>query len=358
MIARYTMRHTFTLPGYSVGVGQLAEIFPEWLAQQRYSQVFLLTDANTDRYCRADFLNKTGLPASTPMLSIPAGELHKTLTTCSTIWSAMFAARLDRRALVINLGGGVLGDMGGFCAATYKRGVDFVQIPTTLLSMTDAAIGGKLGVDFQGLKNAVGVFQNPAAVFVDPDFLRTLPDRELRSGFAEVLKHALIGAPALWQTIRAMADLSAVDWFEVLRDSIAVKVRVVTEDPLEKGLRAVLNLGHTIGHAVESYRMEGPDPLTHGEAIAMGMISESYLAYGAGRRLDETVETIRRFFSHEPVPESAFDALWTLMQNDKKNTGGGVRIGVPDEGPFTLLNREITRDEAAQSIVFYNQLGY
>ncbi len=349
------MRHTFSPPGYPVLLGHLAETFPEWLAQQRYSQIFLLTDENTDRHCKADFLAKTGLPADTPGWCIPPGELHKTLATCETIWSAMFAARLDRNALVINLGGGVLGDMGGFCAATYKRGVDFIQVPTTLLAMTDAAIGGKLGVDFQGLKNAVGVFQNPAAVFVDPDFLHTLPYRELRSGFAEVIKHALIGAPALWQTIQELTDLSEADWFAVLRDSIAVKVQVVTEDPLEKGLRAVLNLGHTIGHAVESYYLESSDPLTHGEAIAMGMISESHLAYGPGARLDETVATIQRFFLHTPVPESAFDALWTLMQNDKKNTDGGVRIGVPGESAFTLLNRVITREEMEAGVVFYNK---
>lgn len=273
------MPYTFTLSDYPVFLAPLEESLPQWLRQRDYSRIFLITDSNVHRDVWPVFRQKTGLPADLPLVEIPAGEIHKNIATCERIWQDMVAARLDRKALVVNLGGGVIGDMGGFCAATFKRGVDFIQVPTTLLAMTDAAIGGKLGIDFQGIKNAVGVFRNPAAVFVDPAFLRTLPPRELRSGFAEVIKHALIGDPALWDTLQAIpaSQLTAdrADWFDLLRASIAVKVRIVSEDPLEKGLRALLNFGHTIGHAIESYFLQTDQPLTHGEAVAIGMVCEA-----------------------------------------------------------------------------------
>ncbi len=348
------MATTFDLPGYPVFHGDLHAHFPSWLHQRHYSQVFLLADTNTRRVCLPYFIEKTGLSPDLPVMEIPAGEAHKTLATCEQVWQAMFAAGLDRRALAINLGGGVVGDLGGFCAATYKRGVDFVQVPTTLLSMTDAAIGGKLGIDFQGIKNAVGVFQNPAAVFADPFFLKTLPGRELRSGFAEVIKHALIGDPVLWQNILQLTDLKDADWPRVLQASIAVKVRIVTEDPLEKGLRALLNFGHTVGHAVESFFLGSETPLTHGEAVAIGMICESWLAWGDTARTQDIRRLIGRFFPPVRIPEEHFPELWRLMQQDKKNASGAVRVAVPQAGhAFAMQVLEPSREAVAGSLQFY-----
>lgn len=354
------MPHTFHLSDYSVFIGNLRDTFPAWLRESAYSQIVLLSDTNTRTHCLPAFLEKTGLPAHLQVLEIPAGENFKNLDTCRQIWQSMLDAQLDRKALVVNLGGGVIGDMGGFCAATWKRGVDFVQVPTTLLSMTDAAIGGKLGIDFQGIKNTVGVFRNPAAVFVDPDFLPTLPDRELRSGFAEVVKHALIGDPDLWEKVQseAMAPLSARTagvWFDLLRASIAVKVRVVQEDPLEKGIRALLNYGHTVGHAVESYFLETEAPLTHGEAIAIGMICESRIA--ADRMLEGIIRTVRSHYAHRPVSEAAFPAIWELMQQDKKNAAGRVRMAVPAGSPFAMKVYEPSPDEVKAGLLFYNALS-
>ncbi len=379
------MTHTFQLSDCPIHLGDLRDTFPAWLRERSYSQVFLLTDENTHRHCLPIFLEKTGLPREVNIAKIPAGERFKTLATCQQIWQQMLDAKLDRRALVVNLGGGVIGDMGGFCAATWKRGVDFAQIPTTLLAMTDAAIGGKLGIDFQGVKNTIGIFQNPAAVFVDPVFLKTLPDRELRSGFAEVIKHALIGGQ-----LSESLQLSESSWLETLRASIAVKVRIVQEDPLEKGLRALLNFGHTIGHAVESYFLETDEPLTHGEAVAIGMICESWRAQppprpppkrvGAGLHSPppplfgvggggveqggfgggverETVETISRHFPHRPIPASAFHQIWDLMQQDKKNAAGKVRVAVPGAEPFSMQILEPSREEVEQSLLFYNGFG-
>ena len=349
---------------YPVILGALQDSFPEWLRQRRPSKILLLTDANTRRYCLPGFVVATGLPPETPVVEIPAGETFKHIGTCTEIWEQMLQAQLDRHALVINLGGGVIGDMGGFCAATWKRGVDFVQVPTTLLSMTDAAIGGKLGIDFQKVKNTIGVFQNPAAVFVDPAFLNTLYERELRSGFAEVIKHALIGAPELWEIIRdftpeQLLTCSQETWLDMLRQSIAVKVRVVTEDPHEKGIRMLLNYGHTIGHAIESYFLETDNPLTHGEAITIGMLAESwvYEQRHSAQVPEAWIRLMLRIFPHRNIPLDIVPEIWQTMQQDKKNKAGTVRMTVPGSMELDMQVLEPSQGEVRDSLVYYNGLG-
>jgi 3-dehydroquinate synthase len=348
---------------YPVMIGDLAQTFPDWLQQRAPSGILLLTDANTRLHCLPGFLEATGLPADTAVVEIPAGETHKHIETCTLIWEKMLEARLDRHALVINLGGGVIGDMGGFCAATWKRGVDFVQVPTTLLSMTDAAIGGKLGVDFQRVKNTVGVFQNPAAVFVDPAFLKTLPERELRSGFAEVIKHALIGAPELWNMIREVTTERLIsytpeDWQDILNRSIAVKVRVVTEDPHEKGIRMLLNYGHTIGHALESHFLETDHPLTHGEAIAIGMLTESWVQCRRTAQPvpEDWIRLILRIFPHRDISADLTPEIWQTMLQDKKNKSGAVRMTVPKSMGLDMEILEPSQEEVRDSLLFYNGL--
>ena len=348
---------------YPVVLGRLQDTFSAWLQQRRPSKILLLTDANTRRDCLPGFLAATGLPANTPVVEIPAGETYKHIQTCTSIWEQMLQTQLDRHALVINLGGGVIGDMGGFCAATWKRGVDFVQVPTTLLSMTDAAIGGKLGIDFQKVKNTIGVFQNPAAVFVDPVFLRTLPERELRSGFAEVIKHALIGAPELWEMIRnftpeQLSACSPETWLDILRQSIAVKVRVVTEDPHEKGIRMLLNYGHTIGHALESYFLETDNPLTHGEAIAIGMLAESWVQHQrqSVQVPDDWIRLMLRMFPHRNIPLDIVPEIWQTMQQDKKNKAGTIRMTVPGNMELEMQVLEPTIEEIRDSVLNYNNI--
>lgn len=352
------MADVFHLPDYSIFVGSVAETLLPWLKTHAYSKIFVIADSNAYACC-AHLLPV--LDAEVHIVQVPppserpgAAERLKNLASCEKIWSAMLDAQLDRKALVINIGGGVIGDMGGFCAATYKRGIDFIQIPTTLLAMTDAAIGGKLGIDFQGIKNTIGVFQNPGAIFVDPEFLKTLPARELRSGFAEVIKHARIGDAGLWEKIQTLPPgglapdaLSTTEWTDILRASIAVKVRIVTEDPREQGIRALLNFGHTFGHALESFLLETDNPLTHGEAVAIGMVCESEAAD----------RVLLHLFPSRNIPESAFPALWALMLQDKKNASGAVRIAVPDADPFSMKLLEITREEAERRLRYYNSLG-
>lgn len=287
---------------------------------------------------------------------IPVGESAKTIDTCADIWAEMMGQQLDRRALLINLGGGVIGDIGGFCAAVWKRGIDFVQVPTTLLAMTDAAIGGKTGIDFQCVKNAIGVFRQPSAVFADPIFLETLPETELRSGMAEVLKHALIGEPTLYQYLErhagalfASSSIEHIVWEELLRASIGVKVEVVAKDPLEKGLRQLLNFGHTFGHALESFFLEKENPISHGEAVYIGMCYEAEVAEAQGlvQGLSEKVRRVgEQIFAHRHIKNQWMPALRERMLHDKKNQGGKIRMAVPGQNPFSLLILEASMEDS------------
>ncbi|HLP94835.1 MAG TPA: 3-dehydroquinate synthase [Saprospiraceae bacterium] len=334
-------------------VGNLAETLGPWLKEQSYSQILVLTDTHTHVQCLPLFQDLLPYPFHT--IQIPSGEQHKNLDTCTQIWQQMLIHKLDRKSLLINLGGGVIGDMGGFCAATWKRGIDFIQVPTTLLSMTDAAIGGKTGIDFQGIKNTIGVFQTPAAVFADPAFLHTLSDREFISGLAEVIKHGFIGAPQLLENFINLqpAALRNLPWTQLLGQSIAVKVRVVTEDPKEKGLRMLLNYGHSIGHAIESYFLETDNPLTHGEAVAIGMICETPPPHQT-----RVAQILAPFFPKVTIPNDALPVLWQLMQQDKKNSSGAVRLAIPDELPYTLNVLEITEQHLSAMLHQYTDASY
>lgn len=317
-------------------IGEVSATFSSWIASRSYSQLVVLTDSRCKELCLPLFLEKTGLPATVPIIEVPEGEQYKNVDTCSTIWAALLNLKLDRNALLINLGGGVIGDMGGFCAATYKRGIDFLQVPTTLLAATDASVGGKTGIDFQQLKNAIGVFQQPAGVLIDPLFFATQSKRQLASGFAEMVKHALIGDPDLWRQLETLKELVDPPWAQWLVPSITVKARIVEQDPNELGLRALLNFGHTIGHALEGFFLSSACPLLHGEAIAWGMYLETFAAEQAGYVLPDHFpssaalkEWLLRFYS--PIPLATIDALslWALMLNDKKNERMQVRIALP-----------------------------
>lgn len=341
-VESFDIRHFLLCMDYHplVFTGNLSDTLPEWLKQFEHSQQFILTDKQVAKSCLPLFLQKSGLPSNTPCWVMPTGEQHKTIHTCEQVWSAMLAAQLDRKALLINVGGGVVGDLGGFCAAVFKRGIPFIHVPTTLLAMTDAAIGGKTGVDFQGLKNIIGAFYHPEAVWVDPDFLQSLPESELRSGIAEILKHALIGDAELLKNLSVLlqsGSFARYDWKQVLASSIAVKIRVVQDDPRESGLRALLNYGHTIGHALESYFLDGPRPMSHGEAIAHGIILEEYLREPLRSDLEAIKALIQRIFPLRTIPVGAWEGLWDLMQADKKNINGRVQVVLPGSTPFSMV---------------------
>ena len=320
------MQRIIPLPNYSIFFSSLENI-RAWLASRSYTRIAVLVDENTRQHCwplLEPFLD------SPLLIEIPAGEAHKNLETCQYIWAQMLEGGLDRGSVLLNLGGGVVGDMGGFCAQTYMRGIDFVQIPTTLLAQVDASIGGKLGVDFQHYKNMVGLFADPEAVFIHLPFLETLPHRQLVSGYAEVVKHALIGDAGLWEELQSQPDPATVDWDKILPRAIMVKKRIVEADPLEKGLRQVLNFGHTVGHAIETWGLSQGLDVLHGEAVAAGMIAEIRLSHQhAGLpegEMNRIVTFLEKGFPSIPIAPEV--ELWSIMRKDKKNRGGQIRMAL------------------------------
>ncbi|AFK03703.1 3-dehydroquinate synthase [Emticicia oligotrophica DSM 17448] len=338
----------------SVIISPISESLKTFLETKSYSKIIVLTDTNTKRFCYP--VIKDSLPKHT-VITVKNGEEHKNLQTCEVIWSAMTEAQLDRHALMINLGGGVIGDMGGFCAATYKRGIDFIQIPTTLLSQVDASVGGKLGIDFQGFKNHLGVFTLPNAVLIDPVFLETLSEREKRSGFAEILKHCLIQDGDKWQVIRKR-DLADQDLPDLIAHSVEIKKKVVEQDPTEKGLRKILNFGHTLGHAVETFFLpKGKKKLLHGEAIATGMVCESYIAYERGLIDEKTLEQIEEFifsiYGKVEMDAADFDTIIALTQQDKKNKGKEVRFSLINAAGSCLYDIVVTKNEMKKALEYY-----
>ncbi|GHB50729.1 3-dehydroquinate synthase [Mongoliitalea lutea] len=293
------------------------------------------------------------------LISFQAGETHKNLETCTKIWEWMTNEGFDRKSLIINLGGGVVGDMGGFCAATYKRGIRFINVPTTLLSQVDASVGGKLGIDFQGYKNHIGVFTEPETVVVSDVFLKTLAPEELRSGYAEVLKHGLIANSNYFQSLK-IADWESQEWRTIIEKSVSIKRDVVEKDPKESGLRKILNYGHTIGHAFESFYLDGPKHLLHGEAIAAGMIAEAFLSHQkAGLSLEELqaiIDRLKTIFGLILVEEQEIDEIVALCKQDKKNVGSSVRFSLLRKIGACDYDIAVSSEEIKEAITSYRSL--
>ncbi|CAH1002154.1 3-dehydroquinate synthase [Neolewinella maritima] len=352
-----------TLPvgtDYDIRIEPIGATHFDWLRKRDYAGWVVLVDDHT----RADCLplieaELAGTP--TVIIEVPAGERFKHLDTCRFIWEEMFRGGVGRRWCCLNLGGGVIGDMGGFAASTYKRGIDFVQLPTTLLSQVDASVGGKLGIDFYDVKNSIGLFKDPIAVWVDTRFLATLPARELRSGYAEVIKHSLIADRQQWDEIREWTDLSAVNWTDIIPHSVRIKRDIVLEDPFEHGKRKALNFGHTIGHAVESYFLNRENRLLHGEGVAVGMITESWLSADRGTLAEEDLARITdyclRVYGHQPIPRDCFDELIQLMRQDKKNERGEINFTFLARPGEAVVNQTATADQITRSLEYYNALG-
>ena len=348
----------FSLEKYSIYLGKIQDAFAVF-SVKKYSQVIVLCDENTAKFCLPIFMQYID-NRKVSVLKIKSGEQHKTLETCEKIWSSMMDSQADRKALVINLGGGVIGDMGGFCASTFKRGMDFIQIPTTLLSQVDASIGGKLGIDFQGVKNAIGVFQDPKAVFIDPYFLKTLSQREVRSGFAEIIKHTLIADEKKWQQLSQYADLQAISLPDFIEHSLLVKKNIVEKDPFEQNVRKALNFGHTIGHGVESYFLETENPLLHGEAIAIGMICEAFLSVKKSTLQVADFQTIINFiisiFGKIKIPTIIYNTLLATMRQDKKNETQGINFTLLSKIGAFEINHTLEESLIIESLDFYNSL--
>lgn len=329
----------------------------ELVSQFSFSRLVVLTDLNTQRYCLP--IVQEILPENTVFITVAAGEIHKNLDTCSLIWSRMTEEALDRKALMINLGGGVIGDMGGFCASIYKRGIRFINCPTTLLSQVDASVGGKLGIDFKGLKNHLGVFNEPETVIIAPEFLKTLPQAELRSGYAEIIKHGLIRDKAYFQKLHAQ-NWESQDWESLIRHSVGIKKAVVEADPKENGLRKILNFGHTIGHAFESYFLDTQNHLLHGEAIALGMIAEGFLSFEkVGFSFEEFKELshfLLQVYGKVNFSVQELDPILDLCTQDKKNEDSIILFSLLESIGNCTYNIPVTREEIKHAIQYYHQL--
>ena len=297
-----------------------------------HKSVFILTDEQVAKNCLP--VLHSSLPADAPTLVLPAGEEHKNLDSVQRIWNFLIEHHATRSSLLVNLGGGVICDMGGFAAATYMRGMAFVNVPTTLLAMVDAAAGGKTGIDYHSLKNTIGVFAEPVETVIVPQLLRTLPPEQLLSGFAEMLKHGILESPeAFGRLLEAdLRDAGSKAFGELIRHSAAFKQAVVSQDPHDKGLRQQLNFGHTVGHAIEAlclakHNQKGNSKCLHGYCVLYGMVAEAYLSHIQCGLPAEVVSTLSRFmqenYGSAPVTCNDYEALLQLMQHDKKNKEPG-----------------------------------
>ncbi len=316
-----------------------------FIAQNNYSNIFLLTDSNSNENCIPRFLSLLETEKNIEIIEIEPGEAEKNITTCVEIWNILTELGADRKSLLINIGGGVITDIGGFVASTFKRGIDFINVPTTLLAMVDASIGGKNGVDLGNLKNQIGVINVPEMVIIDTDFLATLPQNEMRSGLAEMLKHGLIFDKDYWTEFQDLNQKDFADFDQLIHRSVEIKNEIVKQDPTENGIRKALNFGHTLGHAIESYFLENENKKTllHGEAIAVGMILESFISWQKGLLSEEEYleikNTINSIFEKIIFDDNDIQPILNLLIHDKKNEYGKIQFALLNGIGKTALNQ-------------------
>ena len=330
------------------------------LRDKKYDRIFLLDDTVTHVHC-LPLLSAWVEERGVQVLTMAAGDVAKNLDTLSNIWQQLTEKGASRHSLLINLGGGVVTDLGGFAAATFKRGIDFINIPTTLLSMVDAAVGGKTGINFAGLKNEIGAFRSAVDVIVDTTFLRTLDNENICSGYAEMLKHALLHNAAMWAE-HLEQDLQHPDYEALARlvqQSIEVKERIVGEDPHEKGLRKALNLGHTFGHAFESLALSQGRPVLHGYAVAWGIVCELYLSSVLlgfpSAHFHPTVRFIRETYGHLSFTCKDYDRLLDYIRHDKKNVGGQVNFTLLADIGQIRLDCHASREQICEALDFLRE---
>ena len=367
------------------------------IAECEHDRLFVVADETTAQLCWP-VVNGYWCLRGAHLIVINAGDSHKSLDAVQQVWTALQQGGATRHSLLINLGGGMVTDLGGFAASTFKRGINFINIPTTLLAMVDASVGGKTGINFGGLKNEIGVFRDARFVILDTVFLKTLDHENLLSGYAEMLKHSLLGDTQMWaehvnfspcltengdiptgngkrrtewcdysqndhsaSTPNHASQFSALSsqLKQMVRQSVQLKERIVTEDPHERGLRKALNLGHTVGHAFESLAMKQEKPVLHGYAVAYGLVCELYLStLKCGfptDQLRQTVSFIREHYGQMNITCNDYPALLALMRHDKKNTAGIINFTLLGGIGDIRLNQTVTDDEICEALDFYRE---
>lgn len=333
----------------------------EYIDQIKPSKIFILVDENTHNGCLPILLPNLETDAPFEIIEIEAGEENKNIGTATQLWEIFSEMEADRKSLLINLGGGVITDIGGFVASTYKRGFRFINIPTTLLAMCDASIGGKTGIDHQYLKNIIGTFALPEAIFFYPKFLETLKFEELRSGFAEMLKHGLIADQKHWNDLISIEKIAPEFIQPFIKRSMEIKNNVVAQDFKEENVRKTLNFGHTIGHAVESLFLKKGNLIPHGEAVALGMICETHLAFLCGL-IDVEISSviiskIKRLFPYIDISEFKNGEIMDLMFNDKKNQDGNINFSLINSIGSCLYDQKLSAEQIILTLNFYRELN-
>lgn len=331
-----------------------------FLSALSYDKLFILTDENTYRQCLPLLAGVAALQEA-PVIQTAAGDTHKGLEYLAKIWERLSNGGATRHSLLVNLGGGMVTDMGGFAGATFKRGIRTINIPTTLMASVDAAVGGKTGINFNGLKNEIGSFYPPLCVFIDCEFLRTLDRDNILSGYAEMIKHGLISSMENYTSVM-LYDIDTMNYSylnQLVEQSVAVKERIVEEDPKEQGIRKALNFGHTIGHAYESLSFIKERPILHGHAVAAGIVSELYLSHVmCGFPMEKVRQVV--YYIKEYYPAFGFDCtdyerLYELMTHDKKNEGGVINFTLLAQVGDVRINQQVTKARILESLDFYRE---
>ena len=329
------------------------------LAECEHDKLFMLTDTTTQELCLPVIKNFYSLK-HIQVITIPASDSHKDIESLMMVWKGLQEGGASRHSCMINLGGGMVTDLGGFAASTFKRGINFINIPTTLLAMVDASVGGKTGINFGGLKNEVGVFNDSKYVILDTEFLKTQDAENICSGYAEMLKHGLISTEAMWEELVSF-DLANPDLKQLQRmvgDSVKVKERIVELDPHEKGIRKALNLGHTFGHAFESWALKRK-PILHGYAVAFGLIPELYLSVAKTGfptdKMRQTVTFIKENYGTLNITCDDYDELIELMHHDKKNQNGIINFTMLGGIGDIRINQTATTEEIKEALDFFRE---
>lgn len=327
--------------------------------EDQYSRLYIIVDEHTHEQCLPQLLHEVEMLEGAQVIQVPVGEEAKSFDVAQHVWTTLTEDNADRKTLIVNLGGGVVTDLGGFVASAYKRGVRFIQIPTSLLAQVDASVGSKVGINFGGYKNQIGAFADPMMVIICPLFLETLDNRQLLSGFAEILKHALIYDKEYWAYLK---EQEKMDWQAIIQKSVKIKSDVVLEDPKEQGLRKILNFGHTFAHAFEAYAAEQGLDILHGEAVAFGMIAEAYLSkHYLGLKEEELNEITESITSIYPLGDfkTIFDPkCLRYCAQDKKNEDNKILLSLLPELGSCLPNVEVEMDELKNALDYLNaQIG-
>lgn len=355
------MSYTLKSNGYLIEINELEASSFQDLMETNYatSRKIILVDENTNEFCLEYLLTTFDFLREAEVILIPEGESSKVIELCTQIWETWTEYQIDRKDVVLNLGGGIVTDIGGFTASVYKRGIDFINIPTSLLAMVDASIGGKTGVDLGKYKNQLGVFADPKAVYIDPAFLQTLPVGELFNGFAEMLKHGLIVHAQHWADLASLKEVEKELTTAHIYTSLSIKNGIVLEDPYEGGLRKKLNFGHTIGHALEGHFIK-KDPISHGYAVALGILAESFISFKKNfitlTELNEIERVMLSNYESIDLSNENLQEIYQLMLHDKKNEQQKILcvllIGIGE----SIINQEISEQEVMESLEYLNRL--